>query len=102
VIFTLRFKMPPEASRELWSAKYQQNRSDVRFATRSSWTLTRFPFHTSSAKKLNITDPPIITVIGKVFFDVGHSLKNQASNRRKNLLGYAVWEIQPVMKIESQ
>lgn len=23
------------------------------------------PFHTSSAKKLNVTDPPIITVIGK-------------------------------------
>ena len=67
-----------------------------------SWTNTRFPFHTSSAKKLNITDPPIITVIGKVFFDVGHSLKNQASNRRKNLLGYAAWQIQPVMKIESQ
>jgi hypothetical protein len=32
-----------------------------------SWTRTRFPFHTSSAKKLNVTDPPVITVIGKAF-----------------------------------
>ena len=32
-----------------------------------SWTRTRFPFHTSSAKKLNVTDPPIITVIVKHF-----------------------------------
>jgi hypothetical protein len=40
------------------------------------WTATRFPFHTSSAKK--VTRPiktPVITVIGKAFFDVGHSLK---------------------------
>jgi hypothetical protein len=41
-----------------------------------SWTRTKFPFHTSSAKKLNVTNPPIITVIGKAFFDIGHSLKD--------------------------
>ena len=35
-----------------------------------SWTRTRFSFHTSSAKKLNVTDPPVITVIGKTFFDI--------------------------------
>jgi hypothetical protein len=33
-----------------------------------SWTTTRFPFHTSSAKKLNVTNPPIITVVGRAFF----------------------------------
>ena len=59
-----------------------------------SWTRTRFPFHTSSAKKLNVTDPPIITVIGKAYFDVGHAPKDQ-SNRRKYLPGYAAWEIHP-------
>jgi hypothetical protein len=58
-----------------------------------SWTRARFPFHTSSAKKLNITDPPIVTVVGKAFFDVGHSLKNQKSNRRSHLPGYGAWEI---------
>ena len=64
-----------------------------------SWTRTRFSFHTSSAKKLNVTDPPIITVTGKAYFDVGHAPKDQ-SNRRKYLPGYAAWEIHPVMKIE--
>ena len=42
-----------------------------------SWTRTRFPFHTSSAKKLNVTEPPIITVTGKAFFDTGHAPKDQ-------------------------
>src|SRR5207247_7957428 len=65
-----------------------------------SWTRTRFSFHTGSAKKLNITDPPIITVTGKAFFDVGHSLKDQKSNRRSHLPGYAAWEIHPVIKLE--
>jgi len=65
------------------------------------WTQTQFPFHTSSARKLNITNPPIITVIGKAFFDVGHSLKNQ-SNRRRYQPNCAAYEIHPVMKLEVQ
>jgi hypothetical protein len=36
----------------------------------------RFPSHTSSAKKLTLNQTPVITVIGKAFFDVGHSLKD--------------------------
>jgi len=62
----------------------------------------RNTFHTSSAKKLNVTDPPIITVIGKTFFDIGHSLKDQSKNRRKNLPGYAAWEIHPVMRLTGE
>jgi hypothetical protein len=50
------------------------------------WTHTRFPFHTSSsAKKLTFDQTPVITVIGKAYFDVGHSLKDQLSNRRSHL-----------------
>jgi len=64
-------------------------------------TRTKFPFHTSSAKKLNVTNPPIITVVGKAFFDIGHSLKDQSQNRRRNLPGYAARGIHPVMKIET-
>jgi hypothetical protein len=64
-----------------------------------SWTRTRFPFHTSSARKLRVTDPPIITVIGKAYFHVGHAPKDQ-SNRRKYLPGYAAWEIHPLMQLE--
>jgi hypothetical protein len=55
-------------------------------------------FHTSSAKKLNVSDPPIITVTGRAFFDIGHALKDQ-SNRRSHLPGYAAWEIHPVMTL---
>ena len=67
-----------------------------------SWARTRFLFHTSSARKLNVTNPPIITVVGKAFFDIGHSLKDQSQNRRRNLSDYAAWEIHPVMKLEVQ
>ena len=44
-----------------------------------SWTRTRFPFHTSSAKKLNVDQSPVIRVIGKAFWDVGHALKIRAT-----------------------
>jgi len=47
-----------------------------------SWTTTRFPFHTSSDRKLKLTQAPIITVTGKAYWDVGHAPKDQ-SNRRK-------------------
>jgi hypothetical protein len=63
------------------------------------WTHTRFPFHTSSARKLKVDQPPVITVIGKAYFDVGHAPKDQ-SNQRKYQPGYAAWEIHPVMKLD--
>jgi hypothetical protein len=51
-----------------------------------SWTPTRFPFHTGTAKKLTFGQSPIITVIGKAFWNVGHAPKEQ-NNRRKYMLG---------------
>jgi hypothetical protein len=63
-----------------------------------SWTQTRFPLHIRSARTLKLIEPPIITVIGKAFWDIGHAPKDQ-SNRRKKLPGYAVWEIHPVMTL---
>ena len=66
-----------------------------------SWTPTRFPFHTGAAKKLTFGQSPIITVIGKASWDVGHAPKDQ-SNRRKYMPDYAVWEIHPVMKLTVQ
>jgi hypothetical protein len=62
------------------------------------WTHTKFPFHTSSARKLKVDQLPVITVVGKAYFDVGHAPKDQ-SNRRKYQPGYAAWEIHPVMKL---
>jgi len=66
-----------------------------------SWTQTRFLFRVQSTKRLNVDEPPAITVIGKAFFDIGHAPKDQ-SNRRKYLPGYAAWEIHPVMELEVQ
>jgi hypothetical protein len=64
-----------------------------------SWTPTKFPFYTSSAKKLTLNQTPVITVTGKAFFDVGHSLKEQKLNRRSHHPGYAAWEIHAVMAL---
>jgi hypothetical protein len=66
-----------------------------------SWTHTKFPFHTSSTKELKLDQSPVITVIGKAYFDVGHALKDQ-SNRRSHQPGYAGYEIHPVMKLTVQ
>jgi hypothetical protein len=63
-----------------------------------SWTPTRFPFQTRSTKKLKLANPPVITVIGKAFWDTAHAMKDQ-SNRRRYMPSYAVWEIHPVMKL---
>jgi len=54
----------------------------------------------SSAKKLALNQTPVITVTGKAFFDVGHSLKDQKLNRRSHLPGHAAWKIHPVMKLK--
>jgi len=103
VIYILNFETRLAINRESLLSKYQRNRSGVRFATRVfSWALTWFPFHTSSARKLNVTNPPIITVIGRAFFDIGHSLKDQSKNRRRYHPDYAAWEIHPVMKLNVQ
>ena len=58
-------------------------------------------FRVRSGRKLKIAQPPIITVIGKAFFDIGHAPGDHA-NRRTDLAGYAAWEIHPVMKLTAQ
>jgi hypothetical protein len=97
VIFIWRFKMRPAINLESSSAKYRQDRRGVKFAKPFSVGRERdFPLHIRSTRELTINETPIITVIGKAFWDVGHAPKNQ-SNRRKRLPQYAVWEIHPVM-----
>ena len=63
------------------------------------WTEAQFPFRVRSGRKLKLTQPPIITVIGKAFFDIGHAPADH-SNRRTDLQDYAVWEVHPVMKLD--
>src|SRR4029453_10903687 len=55
-----------------------------------SWTRTRFPLHIQSTRKLTINETPVVTVIGKAFWDIGHAPKD-GSNRRKRLPDYAVF-----------
>ena len=61
--------------------------------------LTGVPLHIRSTRKVTLNEAPIVTVVGKAFWDIGHAPKNQ-SNRRKNLPGYVVWEIHPVMTLQ--
>jgi hypothetical protein len=58
-----------------------------------------FSINTIPSRKLTINRAPIITVIGKAYFDVGHAPKDQ-SNRRMYQPEYAAWEIHPVMKVD--
>ena len=63
------------------------------------WARVQFPFRVRSGRKLKITQPLTITVVGKAFFDIGHAPADQ-SNRRTDLQGYAAWEIHPVMTLK--
>jgi hypothetical protein len=65
------------------------------------WTQVQFPFRVRSGRKLKITESPVITVIGKAFFDIGHAPADH-SNRRTDLQGYAAGEIHPVIKLIEQ
>ena len=60
------------------------------------WTQIEFPFRVRSGRKSKLSQLPIITVIGKAFFDIGHAPADH-SNRRTDLQGYAVWEIHPLV-----
>jgi hypothetical protein len=64
------------------------------------WTRTRFPFHTSSARKLNVTDPPVITVTGKAFFRCRLFSQRSIAKPEKKSSRLRCMEIHPVMKIE--
>jgi hypothetical protein len=66
-----------------------------------SWTRTRFPLHIRSTRNLTLDQSPVVTVIGKAFWDIGHAPAD-GSNRRKRLPDYAVWEIHPAMKLRVQ
>jgi hypothetical protein len=63
------------------------------------WTEVQFPFRVRSGRKLKLSQPVVVTVIGKAFFDIGHAPADH-SNRRTDLQGYAAWEIHPVMKLD--
>jgi hypothetical protein len=65
-----------------------------------SWTSQKFPFSFKSSKSLTVTDPHIIAVTGKAFYDVDHAPKDGSNERPKPFhAGFSVWEVHPVMGI---
>lgn len=60
-----------------------------------SWTNATFPL----TGKFKLTQHPVITVVGKAFYDIDHSGKDTSTNRRNYDGSIAVWEIHPVMKM---
>lgn len=65
-----------------------------------SWTTAAFPFElTRDEYPFELTRHPIITVIGKAFYDTDHAGKDFRNNRRPRAKDKAVWEIHPVMKM---
>ena len=47
-------------------------------------------------RRLPVNGAPIITIVGKAFWDIGHAPSDQ-SNTRKRLPDYPVWQIHRVM-----
>ena len=63
-------------------SRYRQSRNGASFA-RSCLVgpKVEFPFRVRSGRELKMFQPPIITVIGKTFFDVGHAPADHANRR---------------------
>lgn len=64
-----------------------------------SWTDAQFPLSPGRADKFALLQHPVVTVVGKAFYDMDHSTGDARSNRRKNAASLAVWEIHPVMRL---
>jgi hypothetical protein len=62
------------------------------------WTEIQFPFGVRSGRKLKLSQPVIVIVTSKAFFDIGHAPADHG-NRRTDLQDHAVWEIHPVMAL---
>jgi hypothetical protein len=60
-----------------------------------SWTNATFPL----TGKFKLLQHPVITVVGKAFYDIDHSGKTTQTNRRNYDDSLAVWEIHPVMNM---
>jgi len=63
--------------------------------------LTRYTLHSARRQKTLYCAWLTITVIEEAVVDIGHAPADQ-SNYRRDLQGYAAWEIHPVMKLTVQ
>ncbi|HZR78172.1 MAG TPA: hypothetical protein VFA58_03140, partial [Chthoniobacterales bacterium] len=60
-----------------------------------SWTDAQFPL----TGRFRLREHPVVTVVGKAFYDIDHSGNDTVVNRRNYDGSLAIWEIHPVMKI---
>jgi hypothetical protein len=64
------------------------------------WTTASFPMNYPSKSKLTLAKTPVITVIGKAFYDIDHADKARSNQRPSPFKpGYAVWEVHPAMSL---
>lgn len=64
-----------------------------------SWTDVRFPVSPGRDDKFALLQHPVVTVVGKAFYDIDHSRNDTRSNRRNYDPSLAVWEIHPIMRL---
>jgi hypothetical protein len=64
-----------------------------------SWTNARFTLLPRERDSMPVTRHPIVTVIERASYDVGHASRNPLTNRRDYDRRVAVWEIHPVMRL---
>src|SRR5262249_15926729 len=97
--YILRCTMQLVTSPASLSVKYLHNRSGVRFAQPFLVGLLHGFLFTLAVRKLPFGQSARSTVIGKALWDIGHAPADH-SNHKRDLQGYAAWEIHPVMKLE--
>lgn len=67
--------------------------------TAFSWTSAHFPIFPGREETIRLHEHPIVTVIGRAFYDIDHAQGGTENNRRNYNQALAVWEIHPVMRL---
>ena len=78
--FTLLFKMRLVTGPGSLSLRYRQNRNGVSFAKLFARTHVQLPFRVRSGRKLKLSQPPIITVIGKAGKQSCHAVASRKAD----------------------
>ncbi len=73
------------------------------------WANHDFPIQTTGGKKFTLDRKPVITVVGKAFYDAIHGQGDTSKNRRRVPDGAAettkqvtIWEVHPVMRLDEK
>jgi hypothetical protein len=67
-----------------------------------TWTDASFPLNVGKGKTLELTAHPVVTVVGRAFYDANHATGgNTTLNARRGVgnVTASIWEIHPVMRL---